>query len=104
MDIEIRSVAADEMKAYVRVLSAAFGETFPEEQLDDEMKTFELDRSIAAFDAGRIVGTGGAYSMELALPGTAGRGAGGLADRHRGEAACSARGRSGQGQLHRVGP
>ncbi len=79
MDIEIRSVAADEMKAYVRVLSAAFGETFPEEQLDDEMKTFELDRSIAAFDAGRIVGTGGAYSMELTLPGTAARAAGGLA-------------------------
>jgi predicted acetyltransferase len=73
MDIEIRSVGADEMKAYIGVLGTAFGETLPDEQVEDEMKTFELDRSIAAFDAGRIVGTGGAYSMELTLPGPAAR-------------------------------
>ncbi|HEV8648873.1 MAG TPA: GNAT family N-acetyltransferase [Actinomycetes bacterium] len=92
MDIEIRSIAADEMKAYVRVLSAAFGETFPDEQADDEMKTFELDRSIAAFDAGRIVGTGGAYSMELTLPGPASRASDERASRASGELAPRASG------------
>jgi predicted acetyltransferase len=78
MDIEIRPITADEMKPYAGVLAAAFGEVFPDEQLEDELKTFELDRSIAAFDAGRVVGTGGAYSMDLTLPGLATTPAGAL--------------------------
>jgi predicted acetyltransferase len=50
-------------------MATAFGETFTEEELADYDRWFEYDRSIAAFDGDRMVGTGGAFSMDLTLPG-----------------------------------
>ena len=50
-------------------MATVFGETFTAEELADHDRWFEYDRSIAAFDGDRIVGTGGAFSMDLTLPG-----------------------------------
>jgi predicted acetyltransferase len=69
MDIEIRAIGPDRFGEFARVFGTAFGETFGEEELADQQRGVEYDRTIAAFDGGRIVATGGADSMELTLPG-----------------------------------
>jgi predicted acetyltransferase len=69
MGIEIRPITPEQGDQYSAVMMAAFGETFTAEEMADHDRWFEYDRSMAAFDGDRIVGTGGAYSMELTLPG-----------------------------------
>jgi predicted acetyltransferase len=69
MDIEIRPITAEQGEQFSGVMATAFGETFTPEELADHDKWFEYERSIGAFDGDRLVGTGGAYSMQLTLPG-----------------------------------
>jgi predicted acetyltransferase len=69
MDIEIRPIAPDQWREFAGVMGVAFGETINDAELADHQLGFEFDRSIAAFDGDRIVGTGGADSMDLTLPG-----------------------------------
>jgi predicted acetyltransferase len=69
MDIDIRPITPEQGDQFSNVMATAFGETFTEEELADHDRWFEYDRSIAAFDGDRMVGTGGAYSMDLTLPG-----------------------------------
>jgi predicted acetyltransferase len=69
MDIDIRPITPDQGDQFSDVMATAFGETFTPEELADHDRWFEYDRSIAAFDGDRIVGTGGAFSMDLTLPG-----------------------------------
>ena len=69
MDIDIRPVTPDEGDQFSGVMATAFGETLGQEELADHDRWFEYDRSIGAFEGDRIVGTGGAFSMELTLPG-----------------------------------
>jgi predicted acetyltransferase len=69
-DFELRPVTADEVAAYVRADLAAFGQSRVDaERLKLEWTHHELDRTLAAFDEGEIVGTGRLYSLELTLPG-----------------------------------
>jgi predicted acetyltransferase len=68
-DMVIRAIAAEESRRYDEVLTVAFGESFGDEERADHERWFEYDRSIAAFDGDRIVGTGGAQSMDMTLPG-----------------------------------
>jgi predicted acetyltransferase len=70
-NFEIRPVTPDEVEAYARAPLAAFGETFDPERFKLEWTHHELDRTLAAFDDGEIVGTGRLYSLELTLPGGA---------------------------------
>jgi predicted acetyltransferase len=69
MDIDIRAITPEQGDQFSGVLATAFGETLSEEELADHDRWFEYDRSIAAFDGDQMVGTGGAYSMDLTLPG-----------------------------------
>jgi predicted acetyltransferase len=69
MDIEIRAIEPDQFPAFARTMSIAFGEDRSEQAIADIQRGVEYDRSIAAFDGDRIVGTGGADSLELTLPG-----------------------------------
>jgi predicted acetyltransferase len=71
MDIQIRPMTLEHGDQFTTVMSAAFGETFTEEEVADYDRWFEYERSIGAFDGDRLVGTGGAYSMDLTLPGLA---------------------------------
>jgi predicted acetyltransferase len=69
MDIDIRAITPEQGDQFSGVLATAFGETLSEEELADHDRWFEYDRSIAAFDGDQMVGTGGAFSMDLTLPG-----------------------------------
>jgi predicted acetyltransferase len=69
MDIDIRPIRREEGEQFTAVMAAAFGEDFSDEEQADHDRWFEYDRSIGAFDGDRLVGTGGAYSMDLTLPG-----------------------------------
>ena len=69
MGIDIRPITPEQGDQFSSVMAVAFGETFSAEELADHDRWFEYDRSMAAFDGDRIVGTGGAFSMDLTLPG-----------------------------------
>jgi predicted acetyltransferase len=69
MDIDIRPISREEGDQFSAVMAAAFGETFSADELADHDRWFEYERSIGAFDGDRLVGTGGADSMDLTLPG-----------------------------------
>ncbi|MER5353816.1 GNAT family N-acetyltransferase [Kitasatospora sp. NPDC002551] len=71
--MEIRSTTERDREVFVRTMHAAFG-LFPGETTEDGggawWSAFELDRGVLAVAAdGRPVGTAGAYSFELTLPG-----------------------------------
>lgn len=60
----------DELEAFARVDLAAFGETIGNlARLELDWTQLELDRTLAAFDHGEIVGTGRLLSFELTVPG-----------------------------------
>jgi predicted acetyltransferase len=69
MDVEIRPVAPDEFNQFMKATARAFGEHMKPEELDNERKVFEPERSLAVFDGDRIVGTTGAFSLEVTVPG-----------------------------------
>jgi predicted acetyltransferase len=69
MDVEIRPITAGEFESYIRAVERAFGEFIRPEDVANERKVFELDRSLAAFDGDRIVGTTGAFSLLVTAPG-----------------------------------
>jgi predicted acetyltransferase len=71
VSIELRPVTSAEVEAYVRACATGFGERVDPERLGSEWVNHELDRTLAAFDEGEIVGTGRLYSLELTLPGGA---------------------------------
>jgi predicted acetyltransferase len=68
-DITIRRVDPDEWDAFSRVAEVAFGETMTDEQRARAMDGFEFDRGMTAEDDGELVASGGAYSLDLTLPG-----------------------------------
>lgn len=69
MDIELRPVSEDEFPEFARVLEGAFGFHADSDNVAQMRSITELDRTIAAFEGTTIVGTAGAYSLELTLPG-----------------------------------
>jgi predicted acetyltransferase len=69
MDIETRFVAPGELEAFIGLLSDSFGFEPREEDLERFERGFEIDRMFAAFDGSEMVGTGGAFSLRLTVPG-----------------------------------
>jgi predicted acetyltransferase len=65
----IRPVAKDEFAAFYAVGEHAFNSSWPAEAAEHERVTFEFDRSLAAFDGTRPVGTACAYSFQMTVPG-----------------------------------
>ena len=51
MDIEIRTITEQEIPAYGRSLERAFSEHWTEQDWKVEHNVFEVERSLAAFDA-----------------------------------------------------
>ena len=66
--LEMRPVAPDEFNQWLRAESRAFGN-----RLDDDPEAlrphFDLDRSIAMFDRGEIVGGAHSHRIEMSVPG-----------------------------------
>lgn len=71
MSVQIRPIAPDEHPAFYRRLSAAFGSEPSEARQQASAKTIELDRTLSAWDAGECVGTAGAFSFGITVPGGA---------------------------------
>jgi predicted acetyltransferase len=69
--IELRTITEEEHPAWSRHISRAFGDDFDDAEIEAWRKVTELERTIAALDAGDIVGTAGAFTFDMALPGGA---------------------------------
>jgi len=69
MDIEIRAISEGELDAFFRASEAASGSVPSHDDLERERTMAEPDRSFAAFDGPEIVGTAGAYTMPMTIPG-----------------------------------
>jgi predicted acetyltransferase len=68
-DISIRGVDPDEWDAFSRVAELVFADAMSDERRALAKREFELDRGMTAEDHGELVATGGAYSLDLTLPG-----------------------------------
>ena len=68
-DLELRPIDRTEFPAFHRMLAEVFGETVRDADRERMGTVFELERSLAVFDAGEIVATAGAYTRDLTLPG-----------------------------------
>jgi predicted acetyltransferase len=71
MDITLRSVTADEMQAFTRAVAAAFASIGSDDDIAEWSVGLEPERTLAAFDGDAIVGTAGAFTFELTVPGRA---------------------------------
>lgn len=69
MSYELRPLAEDQLEAYAAQLSRVFTGSRPTTPVDWLRSRIELDRSLAAFDAGGMVGTAGIHSFEMTVPG-----------------------------------
>src|SRR6266545_301434 len=69
MDLQIRQLQQDEWDAYAHTVQIGLSFQATEEELAEWKRMFEFDRSIAALDGSAIVGTGGAFSLDMTLPG-----------------------------------
>lgn len=70
-DLELRPITEDEHAPWSRHIGRAFGEDNDDENIAAWLKLTELDRTIGVFDGGEIVGTAGAFTYDMALPGGA---------------------------------
>lgn len=70
MDIELRAVKDEaEAKRFMIACERTFGDALQDDEWKDFKQVLEFDRTIAAFDGEEIVGTAGAFSFKLTVPG-----------------------------------
>jgi predicted acetyltransferase len=69
VDLAIRPIEPDEFATFVRSVERAFGEHLEPAEVENERLVFEADRSLPVLDGERIVGTAGAFSLTLTVPG-----------------------------------
>ena len=69
--MDIRPVSFQELEPFRRANETAFGVHTQSDDVETERLVFEPPRSLAAFEGGRIVGTAGAYSLTITVPGGA---------------------------------
>ena len=67
----IRESTADDVPTLVRALWSAFGNQLTDAQLQGAREFLEVDRTFVATDEDRVVGSGGAITLELTVPGPA---------------------------------
>ncbi|HDH03718.1 MAG TPA: GNAT family N-acetyltransferase, partial [Actinobacteria bacterium] len=69
--LKFRHVREEELDAFWDAMSVAFAFDRDKEDEDHIYKIFEKDRMIAAFDESHLVGTFGAFSLNMTVPGGA---------------------------------
>lgn len=69
MDVTLRPITEDEWPAYCRRVEAGFGQVATEQTVAGWRRLTEMERTLAAFDGDQIIGTAGAYTLELTVPG-----------------------------------
>lgn len=71
MDLEIRSITYEERPEWVRAADTAFSSLAKDDEVEASLPVIEPDRSFAAIDGGRIVGTSAAITFRMMVPGGA---------------------------------
>ncbi|MDQ3952991.1 MAG: GNAT family N-acetyltransferase [Actinomycetota bacterium] len=69
MQIRLGGIEPRDARRFLEVTEAAFGAGLPDDVFEDIRHTFEAGRALAAFDGETMVGTAGAYSFRLTVPG-----------------------------------
>ena len=69
MSLEYRSSTADEFATVLGTTHAAFGEELKDDDIERQRRLMPLDRTLAAWDAGRPVGVTASYPFMLTIPG-----------------------------------
>ena len=72
MDIEMRAVTPEEIRAYVTAIRTGLARDATEEDFSRQKPMIEFDRTLAVFDKGEIVGTARVLSvdsLEMTVPG-----------------------------------
>lgn len=68
-DITLISPTADELRDWIQPLVSAFYEDFAEGEFESERSLLEPSRLVGAFDGEQRIGSAGAFSMRLTVPG-----------------------------------
>src|SRR5688500_9790616 len=71
MGVEIRTITNDERADWVRAAETAFSSAAKDDEIEASLPVIEVDRSFAAIDGGRIVGTSAAVTFRMMVPGGA---------------------------------
>jgi predicted acetyltransferase len=71
VDIEIRPITFEERPDWIRAADIAFSAATKDEEIEATLPTIEIDRSFAAVDGGRIVGTSASITTRMVVPGGA---------------------------------
>ena len=69
MTIELRPVPREDLRRWLEAIESASSSGVSDEYLQLIERTIELERTIGAFDGGRLVGGGAAFSFEMTVPG-----------------------------------
>jgi predicted acetyltransferase len=67
--VTLRTISSEEVPDFLRAVELAFSESPTEEEIAHESSVTEPDRSLVAMDGAGMVGTAGAFSRELTIPG-----------------------------------
>lgn len=67
--MEIRDIVPEELAALRRTVAMAFGQDPDPVEEERDRRLLEFDRNRGAFDGKRLVGSAGAYSLDLTVPG-----------------------------------
>ncbi len=71
MDIEIRTITEDERVDWIRAAETSFSSTAKDDEIEAFLPVIEVDRSFAAVDGSRIVGTSASITFRMMVPGGA---------------------------------
>ncbi len=71
MDIEIRPISENERVDWIRAAETAFSYKAKDDEVEATLPVVEPERSFAAIDGDRIVGTSGAVTFRMMVPGGA---------------------------------
>jgi predicted acetyltransferase len=71
MGIEIRTITEDERVDWIQAAETAFSSTAKDDEIEASLPVIEVDRSFAAIDGSRIVGTSASITFRMMVPGGA---------------------------------
>ena len=77
---ELRPIAAHEIDAYANCQATAFGSRYTPAKVESLERELVLDRSVAAFDGGQLVGASSSYATRMTVPGSSRPGVGFVTD------------------------
>ena len=69
MDLEVRAATPEEAGPWVTTVMTGLARDATEEDISRQKPLIEFDRTLAVFDRGEMVGTAGAISFEMTVPG-----------------------------------